>query len=124
MDPQFQELAAQITRDVTEAVKRDVTEALKDHVTEVVSAAERRLTEHAQGILEGTERRLSEQARINVEAVKDQAKLAAEGYAGVVESIDARLTRIEDRLDDQATLYDKVLKNHHDRITVLEHRPS
>ena len=136
MDPQFQELAAQITREVTqavtrdvtknvtEAVKKDVTEALKDHVTEVVSAAEGRLTEHAKSTLDAAERRLSEQAQINVENVRAETRLAAEGYSGVLESINRKLTGIEGQLAKQATHYDMVLANHNDRITTLEQKQS
>ncbi len=70
MDPQFQELSAQITRDVTAAVTKDVTAAvttaLSDHVTALVT---------------DTEKRLSQQATMHMEAVRDVAKAAADGYA-------------------------------------------
>ena len=95
MDPQFQELAATLTRDVGEAVKATVDAA---------------------------EKRLSEQARINVEAVKSEARLAAEGYAATVESIQADLAGIRATLDKKISLYDSVLTNHNDRIVALEHK--
>lgn len=84
MDPEFVELSKEITRNVTAAVTRDVTAAVtaavNRHVTEVVTAAEERL---------------AKQAEINVEAVKEVAKLAAEGYAASLDSIHRRLDRIE-----------------------------
>ena len=100
MEPQFEELAA--------TIKREVTDALKVHVTDVVTKAEQRL---------------ADQARINVEAVKEAARAAADGYAGTVESIERRLDRIESRLDTTFTHYDAVLKNHNERIITLEQKP-
>ena len=111
MDPQFQELAEQIAKDVTEKVTTTVTEtvtkAINAHVTDVVTAAEKRL---------------AEQAKVNVEAVKAEARLAAEGYGGVLQSIDSRLGRLEADLAQQFGDYDAVLKNHNDRITTLEEK--
>ena len=101
MDPQFQELAEQIAKDVTHRV----TQAVNTHVTEVVTTAEIRL---------------ARQAQVNVEAVKEEARLAAEGYGGVLQSIDARLSRLESDLTKQFTHYDAVLKNHHERLGKLE----
>jgi hypothetical protein len=112
MDPQFEELAEQIARDVTDKV----TQAVNTHVTEVVTAAEKRLARQARIHA----RRLSRQARVNVEAVKEEARLAAEGYGGVLQSIDARLSRLESDLTTQLTHYDAVLNNHHERLGKLE----
>lgn len=110
MDPQFQELA-QITRDVTETVTAAVTQsvaaAVNKHVTEVVTAAEQRL---------------AEQAKVNVEGVKAEARLAAEGFGGVLQSIDDRLGRLESDLTQQFDHCNAVLKNHNDRITTLEEK--
>lgn len=68
MEPQFEELAGRITKDVSEAVTA--------RVAEVLAAAERRLSERAQ---------------VNVEAVKYEARLAAEGYGAMLESIEREL---------------------------------
>lgn len=83
MEPQFQQLAEQIARDVSDAITRCVTDAVDQHVTEVVTAAEERL---------------SRQARVNVEAVKEEARIAADSYGGTVQSINDSLGRIESDL--------------------------
>lgn len=114
MDPQFQELATQITKDVTEAVNR--------HVTDVVAAAEGRLAAHVRTSLESAEGRLAAQAQVNVEAVKSEARLAAEGYASTLKSIEGRLDRIESNIATGFRDRDAVLKNHNDRIVVLENK--
>jgi hypothetical protein len=94
MDPQLQELRAQIVNDINK------------QVTDVVSAAEQRL---------------ADQARVNVEAVTAEARLAAEGYAGSLDSINAQLKDLRKDVGRQFIHYDAVLKNHHDRIAGLEH---
>lgn len=80
MDPQFQELSERIAKDVSAAVSRDVTAAVTANLTDVLKAAEQRL---------------SSQATIHAEAVREQAKLAAEGYAATLEGINRRLDGIE-----------------------------
>jgi hypothetical protein len=95
MDPQLQELRAQIVEDINK------------HVTDVVTAAEHRL---------------AEQARVNVEAVTAEARLAAEGYAGSLDSINAQLKDLRKDVGKQFSHYDAVLKNHNDRITSLEQK--
>jgi phage-related minor tail protein len=101
MDPQFEELSEEIARNVTTAV----TAAVNKHVTEVVTAAEKRL---------------SHQANINAEAVKEVAKLPAEGYTATLDGINRKLDDIKhaatNRLDD----HDGVLDNHNQRIKTLE----
>ena len=121
MDPQFQELAATISRDVTEIVKRDVTDVLRRDVTEIVKrdvteVLKRDITEivkrdvsealkqHVTEVVTAAEKRLAKQARVNVEAVKSEAKLAAEGYGGVLQSIDDRLGRLEADLSSSSAI--------------------
>lgn len=139
MEPQFEELSQRITRDVTAAVTKEVTAvvtkevttAVNAHVTEAVAAAERRLGEQALahreelvrvvgGQVSAAERRLSEQAQANGEAVKDQAKLAAEGYAATLDSINRHLHGIETAVGIKFADHDKVLTNHGERLTALE----
>jgi hypothetical protein len=127
MDPQFQELAAQISNDVTDRVTASITEVVNARVIEAVKAAEERLAHQAQvnakalnAAFTGAERRLFEQARVNVEAVKEQARLAAEGYAATLDAIHGRLDRIEAKIDSKFSVHDAVLKNHNNRITALE----
>ena len=155
MEPQFEELSARITKDVTAAVTKEVTAAVAKevttvvtnevtavvtkevttavnaHVTEVLTAAERRLGEQALahreelvrvvgGQVSAAERRLSEQAQANVEAVREQAKLAAEGYAATLDSINRHLHGIEAAVGIKFADHDKVLASHGDRLTALE----
>lgn len=124
MDPQFSELSKQIAEDVsvsvtasiTEAVTASVTEAVNRHVSEVVTAAEKRLANE----FAGAERRLSDQARVNTEAVREEAKAAADGYAATLDAINRRLDRIEISLTERLDDHDVVLKNHNQRISALE----
>lgn len=112
MDPQFVELSEEITRnvsaavtqDVTEAVTRDVTAAVtrnvtaavtRDVTTAVTEAVTAAVNGHVTELLTAAEERLAKQAQINVEAVKEVAKLAAEGYAASLDTIHRRLDRIE-----------------------------
>ena len=135
MDPQFEEAVGRITKDVVGAVSAHFTEVVTaterrlsgpartnlDAVLATLTAAERRLSERAKTNLEAVAtaltaaaRRLADQAVINVEAVKSEAKLAAEGYAGTLESIERRLGRLEGALGSKFTDYDAVLKDHGD----------
>ncbi len=115
MDSQLEEAVERITKEVVGAVNAHV------------SAVEGRLADQGRSNLEAVataltaaERRLSDQAVINVEAVKSEAKLAAEGYAGTLESIERRLGRIEGAMGSKFSDCDAVLKNHNDRILTLE----
>ena len=86
-----------------------VTAAVTANLTEVVAAAERRL---------------SSQAQINAEAVKEQAKLAAEGYVATLDGISRRLEDIEKAVTVKLLDHDKVLANHGGRIVALEQKQS
>lgn len=112
MDPQFEELAGRITKDVTEAVKA--------HVTDVLAAAEQRLVRTNLEALTAAERRLSKQARVNVEAVKSEGRLAAEGYAATLESIERELKDFRSEWRAKTDDIDRVLSNHVGRIEEIE----
>ena len=105
MDPQFQELSERIAKDVSAAVSRDVTAAVTANLTDVLKAAEQRL---------------SGQATIHAEAVREQAKLAAEGYAATLEGINRRLDGIEKAVNVKLRDHDNALANHAGRIAALE----
>jgi len=145
MEPQFEELAQRITRDVSAAVSKDVTAAVTKDVTAVVTrdvtaavtkdvtavvtrdvtaAVTKTVNSHVTEVVTAAERRLSEQARINAETVRSEARLAAEGYAATLDGINRRLESLETavtvRLDD----HDKVLANHGSRIIELEQKQS
>jgi hypothetical protein len=132
MDPQFEELAERITRDVTTAVTRDVTATvtrdvtttltaavtanLNAHVTQVVAGAERRLTDHVTNQLKAAEQRLSSQATINAEAVRSEARMAAEAYGGVLDSINRRLDSIDEKVTANHRETVAILGDHNERI--------
>ena len=149
MDPQFQELAAQISREVAENVTRSVTENVTKAVTEnvtksvtenvtksvtdnvtksvtetVTAMVTRAVTEnvntHVSAVVAAAEQRLAHQARINAEALKAEARMVADNYGGVLQSIDSRLSHLESNLQQQFAHYNAVLDNHNTRITALE----
>ena len=105
MDPQFQELSERIAKDVSAAVSRDVTAAVTANLTEVLKAAEQRL---------------SGQARVLAEDVKEQARLAAEGYSATLDGISRRLDGIEKAVNTTLLDHDRVLANHAGRLIALE----
>lgn len=113
MDPQFQELAKHIADDV---VKR-----LDDVVVKRLGEAEKHLDGVIGKRLDEAEKRLSEGARMNMEELRTATKLAAEGYAATLESIDRRLDRLEQKVDNGFRDHALLLTNHEQRITALEH---
>lgn len=99
MEPQYEELAERIKRDVTESVAKSVTDALT-----------------------AAEQRLSKQARIYAEEIKFEARLAAEGYAESLNGIHRRLDEIEESVNRRLDDHDGAMSNHADRITKLERK--
>ena len=113
MDPQFQELSERISRDVTTAVNQ--------HVTNVVTAAEERLARQAKINVEAVreqgklaEERLAHQAKVNVEAVKEQGRLAEERLTHQakldMEAVKGVMTAAEGRLAHQAKINVEAVK--------------
>jgi hypothetical protein len=109
MEPQFEEVAEQIARQVTAAVTRDVTATVTRNLTEVVALQ-----------LSAAQARLSSQAQTHMEAVRAEARTAAEAYGGVLDSINRRLDRIEEKVTANHRDTAAMLTNHNERITALE----
>lgn len=102
MDPDLRAVAEQIARDVSNAVTARVTAAVTANVTKNIST-------HVSDVVGAAEQRLADQARINVEAVKAEARLVADNYGGVLQSIDSRLSRLESDLSRQFRQHEAIL---------------
>ncbi len=114
MDPQFDELAKQIAESVTAAVTKSIETRLDSHFRETQEGVKIQINN-----LEG---RLEDCLAIHFEGVNDQVQRAAEGYGATLESIDRRLDRLETDWNKNFRLHSSVLKNHADRIDVIEKR--
>ena len=106
MSPEFQELAKHIADDVERRLAKRL------------NAAEKRLAKR----FTAAEKRLSDGAQVHMEELKTLVKLTAEGYGATLESIDRRLDRLEQKVDNGFSDHAKLLANHEQRITELEHR--
>ena len=78
------------------------------------------LKQQAQSNLE----ELKHQAQLNQEELKERITMAAEGYAGTLESIRRALDELNSKVDTKFADHGSVLANHHQRITALERRSS
>jgi hypothetical protein len=114
VDPQFEELAREIAESVTAAVTKSIETRLQSHFRETQDGVKAQINS-----LEG---RLEERLTIHFEGVKDQVQRGAEGYGVTLESIDRRLDRLERDWNKNFRLHSSVLKNHADRIDVIEKR--
>lgn len=65
---------------------------------------------------------LNAQARINMEELKTEVKLAAEGYGGTLERIERGLKDLNAKVDTKFADHGGVLANHNTRIIKLERR--
>lgn len=189
MDPQFEELASRLTKDISFKVDEAVSaaeERLDLRFSRRLDEAKNELTRHARSNLEELTQQaranleeLKQQARANVEELKQQARsnveelkqearsnveeltqqarferealkqqaqsnleelkhqaqlnqeelkeritMAAEGYAGTLESIRRALDELNSKVDTKFADHGSVLANHHQRITALERRSS
>jgi hypothetical protein len=83
---------------------------------------EGRLTVHVETHLKAAVDELKHQATLNMEELKQEVTMAAEGYGGTLESIDRRLDRIEKDWQKDFDIHSKTLKNHAERIDTLAKR--
>jgi hypothetical protein len=121
MDPQFEELA----RIIGENVESRLGVFEKRIVSAVVAqldALETRVEGGVAAQLEAFETRVEGRMQVHFERMEDQVKRAADGYGGVLESIDRRLDRLETKWDTKIGDHDSILDNHNKRITTLESR--
>jgi len=95
MDPQLEELA--------ERLKRELATVVADQF----AAAEGRLVG---------------QFRIHAEEMKAQVRLSAEGYGATLEGIDRRLRDLATKWNTKITDHDLVLSDHAKRVQTLERK--
>ena len=108
MDPQFEQFASRLTKDIS--VKVD----------EAVSNAEDRIDLRFSTRLEEAKNELKHQAQLNQEELRERITMAADGFAGTLESIKRQLDELNSKVDTKFTDHDSVLASHHQRITALE----
>lgn len=75
MDPQFEELAQRLSKELSIAVTGGIASAHEE--------LGKRITEE----LSGAERRLTSEYTLHSESLKEEVKLAAEGYGATLEAI-------------------------------------
>jgi hypothetical protein len=143
MDPQFEELAQRLKSDlapvIADQLKRDLAPVLADQLKRDLAPvlADQLKRELAPALVDelkselstvvaeqfaAAESRLVGEYKIHAEEMKEQVKLAAEGYAATLEGIDRSLKELANRWDTKITDHDLVLPNHAKRIENLEQR--
>ena len=108
MDPQFEELARKVATEVIEQLSPKLVADVSSKVAVEVAHA--------------VETRLEGRMQIHFEQMEGLVKRAAEGYGATLGSIDRRLKRLEKKWDTKITDHDRVLANHNERISSLEHK--
>ncbi len=102
-------------------------------VSEQLSGVESRLTQHvSEEIRKATEElkhqatvykdELKHQVTLHKEDLRDQVKMSADGYGATLEKIERELRDLNQKVDTKFGDYDRILTNHHDRISTLESR--
>ena len=94
----------------------ELTERLSKEVAAQLGAVEGRLAAR----VDHAEEELKRHSKTHMESLREEVKLAAEGYAGTLESIDRRLGRLEKKVDRNHGDNIRILENHNARITRLE----
>lgn len=107
MDPQFEELAERLKSELATIIADQLKKELTTVVVDQFAA---------------TESRLVGQYKIHAEEMNAQVKLAADGYAATLDSIDRRLKRLETKWDTTISDHDRVLASHNQRISSLERK--
>lgn len=106
MDPQFEELARRLKSELATVVAAELKIELATVIADQFAAAEARLVG---------------QYKIHAEEMKEQVKLAAEGYGATLENIERSLKDLAGKWDTKIGDHDLVLANHTQRIENLEH---
>jgi uncharacterized protein Yka (UPF0111/DUF47 family) len=106
MDPQFQELA----REISEAVEQRLRSSFGD--------SESRIKEH----IDKFEQRAEQRMKMHFENLEEKVTLAAEGYGATLDGINRELSELNEKVDTRLGDHDRVLHNHNGRITKLETR--
>ena len=121
MDPQFEELARVIGKNVEERIDSRFGDFEK-RIESRLGDFEKRIVGAVASKLDALETRVEGRMQVHFERMEDLVKRAAEGYGGTLESIDRRLDRLETKWDTKIGDHDSILDNHNKRITTLESR--
>ena len=115
MEPTLEQVAGQIS-DLSKQVAGQAADLSKQIVGQAGQLAElsKQLSE--------TKIELKTHARVNMEELKSEVKLAAEGYGATLEGIERQLSDLNTKFDTKCGNHDLVLTNHNTRITKLEQR--
>lgn len=108
MEDKLEQIGAQVTD-----LSKQVAGQLAD-VSKQLSGFEHHLTTAV--------RDLKHQAQVNMEALRTEVKVAAEGYGAILGGIERELTDLNTKVDTKFGDHDLVLANHNTRITKLEQR--
>jgi uncharacterized protein Yka (UPF0111/DUF47 family) len=90
MDPQFQELA----REISEAVTAAVTESVEKRLKGAFGDSEARIKKH----IDEFENRAEQRLKMHFESMDEKVKLAAEGYGATLEGIERRLSELNKKV--------------------------
>jgi gas vesicle protein len=130
MDLTHEQFAAEISQQLSGVEERLGTEIanqlsgvekrLAADISKQLSNVEERLGAHVSRALAQATTELKRQGQIYKEELKDEVKLAAEGYSATLEGIERRLTEISTTFATKFGDHDLVLADHNKRITKLE----
>lgn len=112
MEDKLEQVSAQIA-DLSKQVASQIAD-VSNQLSSVETRLEMRVTTAVTD--------LNAQARINMEELKTEVKLAAEGYGARLEHIERELEDLNKKVDTRFGDHDLVLSNHNKRVTTLEER--
>lgn len=110
MDPQFQELSRELSETITKAVTASVEKRLDDF--------EKRLVVR----VDDATKELKHQAELHREALRQDVRAVADGYAATLEGIERELVELNEKVDKKFVDHDLVLSDHNERLVKLEKR--
>lgn len=106
MDPQFQELA------------REISEAVAQRLRSEFGESESRVKAH----IDKFEQRAETRMKMHFENLEEKVKMAAEGYGATLDGIERELADLNKKVDTKFGDHDLVLTDHSKRIIKLEGR--
>lgn len=96
----------------------ELADRLSKEVATQLGAVEQRLTAR----VDHAEDELKRHSKAQMESLKEEVKLAAEGYGATLEGIETSLKELAVKLDTKISDHDLVLSDHAKRIENLEQR--
>ena len=96
----------------------ELAQSLSKEIAKQLGAVEQRLTVR----VDHAEDELKRHSKAHMESLKEEVKLAAEGYGATLEGIDRSLKELAVKLDTKIADHDLVLSDHAKRIQNLEQR--